>query len=200
YDFYLIDATHIKFIETDYAEFLSGDAFTQNGASSIPTGTMVFTMGGGNSAGPIADGGVMTSTGGGNFTGGLEDINNDGVPVTQVPFSVFAAGVLLLESDSAAVTLGTAYVQSATSFTAPAGYGLNLSGINGGGEVDDIAQFDATTAVSPAINMTGALDENVGGSGDSGSLSGSYAPGTPNSIIASAPRSYNTGFTLAYYV
>jgi len=233
YDFYPIDATHIKFIETDYAEFLSGDAFTQNGASSIPTGTMVFTMGGGNSAGPIADGGVMTSTGGGNFTGGLEDINNDGVPVTQVPFSVVAAGVagiggrvvvnltgftpnvdnsgqwaiypfsggvLLLESDSAAVTLGTAYVQSATSFTAPAGYGLNLSGINGGGEVDDIAQFDATTAVSPAINMTGALDENVGGSGDSGSLSGSYAPGTPNSIIASAPRSYNTGFTLAYYV
>ena len=233
YDFYPIDPTHIKFIETDYAEFLSGDAFTQSGASIPANTTMVFTMAGGTS-GPIADGGVMTSVDGlGDFSGGLEDINNVGVPVTQVPFSgvaggvagvggrvvvnltgftpsvdnsaqwviyPFSGGVLLLESDSATVTSGAAYAQSATSFTAPAGYGLNLSGINGGGEVDDIAQFDATTAVAPATNMTGTLDDNVQGSVDSGSLSGSYAPGAPNSVVASAPKSYNTGFTLAYYV
>jgi len=233
YDFYPIDATHIKFIETDYAEFLSGDAFTQTGAS-IPTNTtMVFTMAGGTS-GPIADGGVMTSTDGlGDFSGGLEDINNVGVPVTQVPFSgvaggvagvggrvvvnltgftpnldnsgqwviyPFSGGVLLLEADSATVTSGAAYAQTATAFTAPAGYGLNLSGFNGGGEVDDIAQFNATTAVSPATNLTGTLDENVGGGVDSGSLSGSYAPGAPNSIIATASRSFNGGFSLAYYV
>jgi hypothetical protein len=234
YDFYPIDTTHIKFIETDYAEFLSGDAFTQSGASSIPTGTMVFTMAGGTSAGPIADGGTMTSTGDGNFTGGLEDINNAGTVVTQVPFSgigsaggsiggrvitnltgfdpnlddsaqwviyPFAGGLLMLESDSVNVTLGTGYVQSATSFTAPAGYGLNLAGentYNGGSEVDDIAQFNATTAATN--NMSGILDENVGGAEDSGSLSGTYTPGSPNSITATASNTYLGGLTLAYYV
>ncbi len=46
YDFYPIDATHLKFIETDFTEFLAGDAFSQTGAT-IPNGNMVFTMVGG---------------------------------------------------------------------------------------------------------------------------------------------------------
>src|SRR5271166_4004956 len=69
FDFYPIDATHLKLIETDYTvAILTGDVFTQTGAT-IPTGPMVFTMGGGVSA-PVASGGLMTSDGAGNFTGG----------------------------------------------------------------------------------------------------------------------------------
>ncbi|MGD0600382.1 MAG: hypothetical protein ABR988_11195, partial [Terriglobales bacterium] len=159
FDFYPIDSTHLKLIETDYKEFLSGDVFTQTGAS-IPTGTMVFTMAGGTNA-PIANGGLMTSTDGlGDFSGGLEDINNAGTPVAQVPFSGVPAaggpgvggrvivnlsgfvpatqwviypssgGLLMLETDSLNLTVGVAYAQTATSFTAPASYGLNLSGVN----------------------------------------------------------------------
>jgi hypothetical protein len=77
----------LKLIETDYAQFLAGDVFTQTGAS-IPTGITVFTMAGGTSSSAVANGGLMTSVGDGNFTGGLEDVNDDGVvPAAQVPFS-----------------------------------------------------------------------------------------------------------------
>jgi hypothetical protein len=228
YDFYPIDETHLVFIETDYAQFLSGEAIPQG---VIPANTaMVFTMAGGTSgSGPIANGGVMTSVDGlGDFSGGLEDVNNDGVPVTQVPFSgeggvagvggrvlvnlagFFPAtswviypsgsGLLMLEADSANITSGAAYAQSATSFTAPGSYGFNLSGVNADGEVNDIAQFNATTTAAPAANMNGILDENVAGTVDSGPLTGTYAPGAPNSILATVPNSSIGRLTLAYYV
>ena len=237
YDFYPIDATHWKLIETDYKDFLAGDVFTQTGASSIPTGTMVFTMAGGtNASGPIANGGLMTSTDGlGNFSGGLEDINNAGTPVAQVPFSGVPAaapgvggrvivnlsgfdpaiqwviypsggGLLMLETDGLNITAGVAYAQTATSFTAPGSYGLNLTGANGGGEVDDIAQFNATTAVSPATNKTGALDENVMGSlaFNEPLNSANYTPDSPatgrGSIVATIQNTYIGGVTLEYYV
>jgi hypothetical protein len=90
FDFYPIDATHLKFIETDYTEFLAGDAFTQTGAV-VPQGPMAFTMAGGTtSSGPIAVGGLMTSDGTGNFTAGLEDINDAGT-VSQAQFAFSGA-------------------------------------------------------------------------------------------------------------
>ena len=238
YDFYPIDATHWKLIETDYKDFLAGDVFTQTGASSIPQGTMVFTMAGGtNASGPIANGGLMTSDGTGNFSGGLEDINDAGtipaaqaqfrgaldagasgpvggrvfvnltgfVPATQWVIYPSSGGLLMLEMDSVNVTAGVAYAQTATSFIVPASYGLNLTGANGGGEVDDIAQFNATTAVSPATNMTGVLDENVMGSRayDEPLNSATYTPDSPatgrGSIIATIPNTYIGGMTLEYY-
>lgn len=88
FDFYPVNATHWKFIETDFTyAILSGDVFTQGGAT-IPNGKMVFTMAGGTfGTGPLALGGVVTSDGSGNFTGGLEDYNDNGnVNPTQVAF------------------------------------------------------------------------------------------------------------------
>jgi len=89
-----------------------------------------------------------------------------------------SGGVLLLEDDSAGILQGAAFAQTATSFTVPGDFGLNLSGSNPDGEVDDIAQFNATTAVAPATNMTGLLDENnIGNPTLSGlALSGYYTP------------------------
>jgi len=87
FDFYPIDSTRWKLIETDDIEFLAGDVFTQNSAS-IPNSPMVFTMAGGTvSSGPIANGGLMTSDGTGNFSGGLEDINDSGTVPGQGQFS-----------------------------------------------------------------------------------------------------------------
>ncbi len=185
FDFYPIDAMHLKFIETDYTEFLAGDVFSQTGAS-IPTGPMAFTMAGGVTA-PIADGGLMTSDGTGNFTGGLEDVNDNGtVSVAQVPFSGLAAaggsvggrvvvnltgftpatqwviypstgGLLMLETDAASVTLGAAYAQTSQTLAASQNYGFNLTGFNLsiGLEEDDIAQFTTTSST-----FTGAADVN----------------------------------------
>ena len=237
FDFYAIDATHWKLIETDYNEFLAGDVLT---ATESTVGTMVFTMAGGisttTSATSVANGGLMTYNA--NSVTGSEDVNTDGTVLTQVGFRgtpgatgliggrvvvtlsdfvpatqwviyPYSGGLLMLETDSSAVTLGAAYPQSATSFTAPGSYGLNLSGANGangGGEVDDIAQFNATTAVSPATNMTGVLDENDMGNlfGDRSLNPGTYTPDSPatgrGSIIATTNGTYLGGLTLEYYV
>lgn len=234
FDFYPIDATHLKFIETDFTEALVGDAFSQTGAS-IPTGPMVFTMAGGVTA-PIAVGGLMNSTNGlGDFTNGLEDVNDAGqLSPAQLQFTGTAVGpastggrvvvnlsgfspaiqwviypsnggLLLLETDAANVMQGVAYAQSATSLSTgtSVGYGLNLTGANQNGEIDDIAQFNATTATSN--NVTGILDEN-----DQGSLignlqlTGTYTPDSPatgrGSIVVPSLGTPLGGLTLEYYV
>lgn len=234
FDFYPIDSTHLKFIETDYTEILVGDVFTQTGAS-IPNGPMVFTMAGGVNA-PIAVGGLMTSDGTGNFSSGLEDVNDNGSLTAQLNFTGAAAGpastggrvvvnlsgfspaaqwvvypssggLLTLETDVANVMQGVGYAQSATSFSAgtSVGYGLNLTGYDplGGYYVDDIAQFNATTAASN--NMNGILDENDQGFpiADLG-LTGTYTPDSPatgrGSIIVPNLGTPLGGLSLEYYV
>ncbi len=211
FDFYAIDATHLKFIETDSLPILSGDVFTQTGAS-IPTGAMVFALAGLDSSGPVAAGGLMTSAGAGSFPSGLEDLNDAGnlspaqlifsgtpagaagvggridvnfsgfSPAFQFaiyPYSGGGGGVLMLETDGlGAIMAGAAYAQSATSFAASQGYGLNLSGSNGA-EVDDIAEFTAGSATS-SPNVTGILDENDDGATNKPeTLSGTYTPDSP---------------------
>jgi len=243
FDYYPIDATHLKLIETDGNEFFAGDAFTQTGAS-IPNGAMVFTMGGGTqSLGPIAVGGLMTSDGTGNFPSGLEDVNNAGtlspaqlaftgtaagpastggrvavnltgfIPATASGSSTWviypsSGGLLLLEMDTANVTQGVGYAQTATSFSAGSsvGYGLSLSGFNGveGFEVDDIAQFNASTGTSN--NMTGILGENDEGVNQvsATTLTGTYTPDSPatgrGSILVPSLGTPLGGLSLEYYV
>lgn len=230
FDVYAIDSTHWKVIETDGTQFLSGDVFSQASAT-IPSGPMVFTMAGGTTT-PIAIGGLMNSTGGGSFTGGLEDYNSGGnvatgqaftataatgpgiggrvvvnltgfTPATQWVIYPSSAGYIILEIDAADVTIGTAFVQSATSLGAGA-YGLNLSGTNGfsfgGSEVDDIAQFNLT-----GTTIKGALDENdVGNLALAVPLTGSItADSTADGrgvLNATAVGTYLGGATLQYYV
>jgi hypothetical protein len=89
FNFYVVDASHLKLIETDPlpSAVLSGDVFLQ---ASIPTGTLAFTMfGDSTSTGPLALGGLMTSSGPGVTTNGLEDYNIGGtLNTTQLPFTL----------------------------------------------------------------------------------------------------------------
>jgi hypothetical protein len=203
FDYYPISTTHLKLIETDYIQFLAGDAFSQTGAS-IPTGPMVFTVAGIDTAGIIAAGGLVTSVdGAGTFTGGLEDLNNGGDVLPQLSFSgtpgaggsvggrvivnlsgftpasqyvlyPSSGGVLMLETDSAAITSGAAFAQTSQTLPASQGYGLNLSAFNTGGfEEDDIAEF--TTSGS---SFTGIVDINDEGtiSFDQAFSSSTYNP------------------------
>ncbi|MGA9471489.1 MAG: hypothetical protein WBV36_03440 [Terriglobales bacterium] len=183
FDFYPIDTTHFKVVETDGLEFLAGDVFTQTGAS-IPNSPMVFTMSGGVSA-LISSGGVMTSAGNGNFTGGLEDLNNNGSVAAQVPFSGVGSsggsvggrvivsltgfapaiqwviypssgGLLMLESDSLDTTIGTAYAETTgATLSTSQGYGFNLSAFNtsGGFAENDLAEFASVSGT-----YTGGID------------------------------------------
>jgi len=92
FDVYPVDASHLKFVEADNFQdgfgLVSGDAFTQTGAS-IPTTatTYVFTMGGGvQNTGPITVGGLLPIDGAGGSTGGSIDINVAG-STTSAPLT-----------------------------------------------------------------------------------------------------------------
>lgn len=154
-------------------------AFTLQGASSSGTplaigGLMTNTAGAVSGTEDYNDGGNLSSaTNPATFTaaftaGGTGRFTLGGFAAgTFVGGSTYAAypssgGLLLLEIDSTGVTTGAAYTQSPNAtLAASEGYGLNLTGINftGGGtgsvEVDDIAQFDATSSA-----VTGIIDEN----------------------------------------
>ncbi len=201
FDVWPIDSTHLKLIETDAISYLEGDAFTSTGQTAFPSGQLVFTLNGEDTAqGPFAAGGLLTSNGSGNVTGGLEDVNDEG-DVAQAPtvtgsftssgprtvltlngiyngafpnYAVnpsnytfaaypYSGGVMLLEIDNGAnstfgISAGNLYVQTATSLASSQGYGLNLSGANGNGEVDTIAQFTANGST-----MSGLYDANNSG-------------------------------------
>ena len=211
FDFYPIDTTHWKLIETDFTEILAGDVFTQTGAS-IPTGPMVFSMSGGTT-GPIAVGGLMISSGDGNFTGGLEDVNNAGtLSPAQVPFSGSPAspfgfggraiinltgfdpaiqwvvyptlngGLLMMETDGLNVMEGNGYLQSATSFSAGSSVGYGFN-LTGASPVSLVDDIAQFNAsTGTSNNIAGVLGEN-----DQGSLvlnlrlSGTYTPDSPAS-------------------
>jgi hypothetical protein len=161
FDFYPIDATHLKLVETDSSgTVLSGDAFTQS-STSLPTGSMAFSMAGGAFS-VTADAGLITYDGGSSTFSGSEDVNSNGTifpgvsftsaPVTQGPVGgrtvvslsgfqpantlvVYPSngGLLMLEADANNVTLGSALVQPSTQpIQASQNYAFNLSAWNAG--------------------------------------------------------------------
>jgi hypothetical protein len=221
FNVYALDATHLKFIETDASPILGGDAFTQLGAAlpSTPTG-LAFIMAGGVST-PLSVGGLMTIDGVSAVSSGLEDINDNGaVPSAPMSFSgsyaasgsvggrtlftltgftgateliaypTESAGVQFLEMDNSGLLGGVAFAQRAGAALASSQeYGLGLTGINIGGlngsfEEDDIAQFTTNST-----GFSGLIDIN-----DEGTLSfdqqftGNYtadSPATGRGILTS---------------
>lgn len=192
YDLYPIDTTHFKVIETDYVNFMAGDIFTQTGFSTIPTGTLAFTMLGGiGTSNTVANGGYMTYSGN-TFTGN-EDVNANGnVSTSPVPFTGSAAaggsigsrslvsltafvpatswvvypssgGLLMLETDDQAVTNGAAYAQtSGAALAASQGYGLNLNAFNA---TQGYAENDIAQFDTTSTAFNGIIDinDNTGG-------------------------------------
>jgi hypothetical protein len=188
FDFYPIDTTHFKVVETDGVDTMSGDVFTQTGAS-IPDGPVAFTMEGEIVSNAIADGGVAVSDGAGNFSSGLEDLSNGTVQAGQISFSGAAAsggsvggrvlvnltgfvpaaqwviypsggGLLMLETDSLNVTIGAAYAQtSGATLSTTQGYGFNLSAFNTTPEAEYL-ENDIAEFANETNAYTGAMDIN----------------------------------------
>jgi hypothetical protein len=98
--YYVVDATHLKLVETDTTLVLGGDAFRQTGpfSNASVTGPFAFTVAGADllSLVPFAAGGVLTSNGAGNITSGVEDFNNSITVSTNVgltgSYSMAASG------------------------------------------------------------------------------------------------------------
>lgn len=225
--FYVVDATHLKLIETDAAPSLAGDTFRQSGVFSNAsiTGPFAFTLGGGLS-GPFVAGGVFTSNGTGTITSGVEDINDSGSVIQNASttgsytvastgrgtltlnnssgtflFAVYptTGGLLMLELDSGLPSSGTAFPQSGTpSASAITGnYGFNLTGVSNSGEIDSIAHV----AADGSGNFTGAVDFNVAGGLSRGlAFNGPYTVGTNGRGTATFSSSNGTQNLVIYFV
>ncbi len=169
-------------------------AFTMSGGDSSGTalavGGLAQSAGGGTITSGIEDyndGGVANTVP--NFTGSCTTVSSFGrCQLALTGFSngvaqafTFAAypssgGIQLLEVDSLGILQGSAYVQSATSFAASEGYGLNLSGDNGA-EVDDIAEFTADSVTASPNMSPGIMDENdLGTPNKPETFTGVYTP------------------------
>jgi hypothetical protein len=88
--FYVVDANHIKLLETDSLPALAGDAFRQSGTISNASlsGPFAFTVAGNDvTAGPFAAGAVFNADGAGNITSGTEDLNDAGSATPNAPIS-----------------------------------------------------------------------------------------------------------------
>ena len=85
--FYIVDASRLKLVGSDFPEAFSGEAFAQQNlfftAASLNSG-FAFLIGGSSSVGPIATGGRFTADGAGNLTSIFIDENNSG-SVTLLP-------------------------------------------------------------------------------------------------------------------
>jgi hypothetical protein len=161
----------------------SGGFMTYDGTSAISAGYEDINDGGSIGSSATVSG-TLTSSGAGTgrydlSLGGFYNTTGGAGTYAFAAYPTANAGILLMETDNLGVTGGVAYPQTAQTFATSQGYGLNLSGANQDGEVDDIAEFTAnsgtvTNCSSGGIPSNGAIDEN-----DQGSLS-FKAPLGPN--------------------
>jgi hypothetical protein len=114
FDVFPISSSHLKFIEMDTTATLLGDAYSQT-STTIPTGTLPFTLLGTVSLGaPFAAGGMFVTDGNGNITSSSsEDYNVDQTlsPSGSAPISgtYTAGGTGRYTLDLASFTGGSSY-------------------------------------------------------------------------------------------
>ena len=237
FDVFAIDSTHLKFIEMDATSNLVGDAFTQTNTIPAGTFAFTLQGSYPGATTASAAGGFIVTDGNGNVTSSSTLDTNNGGTVSPTPSPTFSGsyaaagtgrytlslspfdgtayaaypssgGIFLLEIDDGGIMTGAAFQQSATTFAAGQGYGLNFSGANlaDSVEVDEIAEF---TANSSGATVTGAVDENFQPGNSSPiyslALSGTYIAPTNGrgSITATAGNSSNStlngGFVITFY-
>jgi hypothetical protein len=166
FDVYAIDSTHLKFIETDGLLFTSGDAFAPG--TSLPSGTLAFTMSGFDTTGnPLAAGGLLPTDSTGTIAAGLEDYN-DGGNVNQIStvagsFTAVSGGrsVLTLNNfvNGAASDIPQTYSFAAYPITSNGVTGIQLLEIDGLGVTTGSAFLQTATSLGVSqgygLNLSG---------------------------------------------
>jgi hypothetical protein len=177
--FYIVDATRILLLGTDFPSALAGEAGAQqNMAYSISAlqGSFVFQLGGASTAGPLVAGGRFSADGAGNLTSIVLDENNNG-GLTALPgatstitgsYTVDAnalGGGTLTWTDSAAGTFSYIfYLASPTR----AVFQETDSGITSDGlflAQSPVAVTSTTMAGNHAFAWTGATSDEVDATG-----------------------------------
>jgi len=189
--------------DTQQSSFAAGGLLTSDGASTISGGLEDVNDEGYVGQAPAVSGSFTANgprtvlTFNGIYNGFFPNFSLGAGNYTFAAYP-FSGGVLLLEIDNGAgstfgISSGTFYVQSATSLTSSQGYGLNLSGANGNGEVDTIAQFTAT-----GTTMTGLYDANNSGLlvSDAGLGTGTWSVASNGRGTASFPSLQTTGTSM----
>ena len=178
FDAWVIDATHIKLIETDSTAYLTGDAFVSTGQTAFPSGPLVFSISGEDTAqAPFFAGGILTSDGSSRITGGLEDVNDAGA-VAQSPS---VTGSFTSSGPRTALTLngiyngylaGSSPASGNYTFAAyPYAGGIALLEIdNGGGTSLGISGGDAFIQTATSLNSTQGYALDLSGGNDAGEV------------------------------
>lgn len=144
--YYVVDANHLKLIESDLSPILAGDAFRQS--STTVSGSFAYTMAGATASGhgAFVAGGIMNTDGAGNIVNtSIEDIDDGGAVTpaagatlsgtyvvsggrgtfilntsSETLHAVFypsTGGLLMLDTDTTVVAGGTAVQQSGGPFS-----------------------------------------------------------------------------------
>jgi hypothetical protein len=193
--------------------FAAGGLLTSDGASQITSGLEDVNDEGIVAQAPSVSG-SFTSSGARStlILNGLYNGNIFGNTLSAGSYT-FAAypyngGAFLLEVDNGAgstygISGGNLYVQSATSIGTSQGYGLNLSGVNGNGEVDSIAEFTTSGSVMNGLYDTNNLGYLVS---DASLGTGTYSLNSNGRGTASFPslqtngNSFIPALNLTFYV
>ena len=216
YDVYAIDSTHMKFIETDGQFIASGDAYTLG--TSIPSGTLVFTMSGIDSVdAPLALAGFMPVSGG-TITAGAEDFNDAGVVDSTAltfggSFSTLSGGrsqltVSTFENGGTNDVAGS-YLFAAYPFTSNGVTGVQLMEIDGAGVTSGAAYLQSATAFAPSqgygLNLSAVNVSNGAGGffeeddiAEFQATSSSLTPGIVDINDVSMGTSYKQAFSGTY--
>jgi len=201
--FYIVDATHLKLIETDTVPVLAGDAFQQQGSISNASlsGPAAFTLGGARGSFAYAAGGIIAADGTGNITSGVEDINNGGTVTRDLAltgsysiasngrgtltlnsgsgttnFAIYPStgGLQMLEVDVTVVSSGAAFNQQAGAFSGASVAGAVGWNLTGVSSGGEVDQLSAFTLDGSRIS--GSLDVNNVGLLSSGlAVTGTYS-------------------------
>jgi hypothetical protein len=179
---------------------LDSGGWLTNASGTISTGLEDWNDAGAVGTATTVSGGFSTLTGGrsvlslsGFVNGAASDVPGN-YAFAAYPFTYSGgSGIQLLEIDGLGITSGAAYPQTSTTLAATQGYGLNLTGVNSGGEEDDIAEFVTTSS-----GFSGIVDLN-----DEGTLSfdkaltGSYTAPDGNGRGSATTTNY---FNFNFYV
>lgn len=157
--YYIVDANHVKVVETDAVNHVVGDLFKQPAGpftNAALKGGFAFAFLGSTTAGPLGEGGVLNFDGGGNVTSGTMDFNSNGIPQNgQAASGTYAVADAATGRATASLTVGGSTLQ----------YALYPQ-INGALSVVEIDAFNT---------VAGRALPQSGGSFSGGSLAGNYA-------------------------
>lgn len=154
FDAIAIDATHLKLIQMDTAGTLSGDAYSQT-SSSMPVGTLPFTLGGAVGGAPFVAGGFIVTDNAGNVTSASsEDFNANGTASSA--FVSFSGTYGASPSNAARFIVSFSGFQGASTFVGyPSSAGLFLL------EIDDVGILSGV-AYPPQSSTTFASGQGYG--------------------------------------